>query len=56
MMKKGNRESHVPNTKKGMGDYYGTGIKQKVGTSRVNMLTYSSVTPQKLKNPPKSLA
>lgn len=49
-------ESHVANTKYGMGDNYGTGIKQKVGRMREDQLSYSDMTPKKLKTPPKSVA
>jgi hypothetical protein len=52
---KKNRFAHVQNTKYGMGDNYGTGIKQKLGRMRegVGMI---QLTPKKLKKPPKSLA
>lgn len=50
------KESHVIPTKYGMGDYYGTGIKQKVGRIREDYMGTTSVTPVKLKKPPKSLA
>lgn len=52
---KGNKQWHVPNTKIGTGDFYGTGVKNKVGRS-----IYNSMEPkmgnQKLGKPPKSLA
>ena len=50
------KEAHTAPTKYGMGDYYGTGIKQKVGIMKRD---YLSATPSKSKNfgkPPKSLA
>lgn len=50
------KENHVAQTKYGMGDYYGTGIKAKVGTVRSDSMNMSQVTPAKLKKPPKSLA
>lgn len=53
---KANKETHVMNTKYGMGDYYGVGIKQKIGRMREDQLSFSSVTPKKLSKPPKSLA
>ncbi len=49
-------EWHTAKTKYGMGDNYGTGIKQKVGRMRDDQLGYSSMTPKKLKTPPKSVA
>ena len=49
------QEAHVSNTKYGMGDYYGTGIKQKMGTIR-DGLGIVQTPPAKLRKPPKSLA
>lgn len=49
------RFSHTDNTKYGMGDYYGTGIKSKVGKAR-DVTGMSNISPKKMKNPPKSLA
>ena len=53
---KPNKEWHVPNTKLGMGDYYGTGIKQNVGRMREDSMSVFASTPKNLKKPPKSLA
>ena len=36
-MKKVSRFSHTPKTKKGLGDFYGTGIKAKLGRVREGM-------------------
>lgn len=48
------KNAHTPNTKYGMGDYYGSGIKQKVGRIRDSSV---DVIPTKgLKTPPKSVA
>lgn len=49
------KEWHSSNKKFGMGDYYGTGIKQKVGRIREGY-GQNPITPAKLKKPPKSLA
>lgn len=49
------KEAHTSNTKYGMGDYYGTGIKNKVGRMRDGAGQYP-VAAKKLKRPPKSLA
>jgi len=50
------RSKYIPGktatTKKGSGDYYGSGIRQKVGKMR----DIGPVTPSKLKIPPRSLA
>jgi hypothetical protein len=35
---KANKESHVINSKYNTGDFYGTGIKQKVGRMREDMM------------------
>ncbi len=50
-----NRLAHTANTPYGMGDYYGTGIKAKLGKMRDGM-GMQQVTPKKMKTPPKSLA
>ncbi len=49
-------QSHSANKKFGMGDNYGTGIKNPQGKMREDSLGMISVTPKKLKKPPKSLA
>ena len=54
-MKKKHIESHVSPSKFGMGDSYGSGIKQKMG----KMVAGSGINPlkpKKLLKPPKSLA
>lgn len=50
-----NKNAHTPNTKFGMGDYYGTGIKNKMGRS-IDIMGLSPTNPKKMKKPPKSLA
>jgi len=50
------KEWHTDNTPYGMGDNYGTGVKQKMGRMRDSSMGIMSATPKKLKNPPKSLA
>jgi len=57
-MKKGNTkpvEAHCANKKFGMGDYYGTGIKNPIGRMRDSSPGMNPVTPIKLKKPPRSL-
>ncbi len=46
---------HVSHTSLGMGDYYGTGVRQPLGKMRrgVGMI---EITPKKLKEPPTSVA
>jgi hypothetical protein len=50
------RESHTAPTKFGMGDFYGTGVKQKVGRLRGDTVGFREVEPSKMKKPPRSLA
>lgn len=50
------KNAHTPNTKNGMGDYYGTGIKAKLGRVREDTMGMIAMTPDNLKTPPKSLA
>lgn len=49
------KEAHVSPTKKGMGDYYGTGIRQKIGRMREGM-GMQEIPDKKIHTPPKSLA
>lgn len=53
--KKSSGDWHVSNTSMGMGDYYGTGIRAKIGRIREGM-GMQEITPKKMKTPPKSLA
>jgi len=51
------KQWHVANTKFGMGDYYGTGIKQSLGRMRDSYTPPVNATPKaKLKKPPRNLA
>ena len=52
---KKNRFAHTANTKYGMGDHYGTGIRAKLGKMREDSMGMVAVTPKKLKTPPKSV-
>lgn len=49
------RNAHTANTKHGMGDYYGSGIKNPMGKIR-SVFGFTSSSPASLKKPPKSLA
>ncbi len=49
------KNAHTSNAKIGMGDYYGTGVKNKVGRM-IDGTGMRPVTPSKIKKPPKSLA
>lgn len=51
-----NRFAHTANTKYGMGDNYGTGIKAKLGKMRDGSVGMIALSPKKMKTPPKSLA
>lgn len=59
-MKNGSKKtykfSHTPRSQKGLGDYYGTGIRAKIGKMREDSMGMHQITPAKLKKPPKSLA
>lgn len=48
--------SHTPKTQKGMGDYYGSGIRNKIGRMREDSVGMYPVSKKGLKTPPKSLA
>ena len=54
--KKSYKVSHTPSSKKGLGDYYGTGIVAKIGKMRDDSMGMHQITPSKMKTPPKSLA
>lgn len=49
------KNAHTPNTKHGMGDYYGSGLTAKIGKMR-DGVGFESLDKKKLKTPPKSLA
>lgn len=55
-IKKKGKEWHSSRSKFGMGDFYGTGLKAKVGRMRDNSMGINVVSPTKLKIPPKNLA
>ena len=48
--------AHTPKTQRGVGDYYGTAIKQKVGRMRDDFVVGSSKSSKSLGNPPRKLA
>lgn len=50
------KEWHTPQTKYGMGDNYGQGIKAKIGRMREDYMGMTAVPSKKLRTPPKSLA
>lgn len=52
---KPSKNAHTADTKYGMGDYYGTGVRQKIGRMREGM-GMQEITPKKMRTPPKSLA
>lgn len=47
--------AHTSNSKKGMGDYYGTGLRNPVGKIR-DVFGSGPISKGNLKKPPKSLA
>lgn len=50
------KNAHTANTKYGMGDYYGQGIKAKLGRMREDSMGMLKLSKKGLKTPPKSLA
>ena len=50
-----NKQAHTANTKYGMGDNYGTGIRAKLGKMREGM-GMQEISNRKMGTPPKSLA
>lgn len=50
------KNAHTPNVKFGMGDYYGSGIKNKIGKMREGSVGMAYITPKKLGKPPKKVA
>lgn len=51
-----NHEAHTAPTKFGMGDYYGQGVKAKIGRMRDSSPGINPVPREELKKPPRSLA
>ena len=51
-----NKTWHGSNSQIGSGDYYGTGVKQKVGRMREDFLSNTPMPSKKVGKPPKSLA
>ena len=49
------KNAHTPNTQKGMGDYYGSGITAKIGKMKEGA-GFQEISKGNLKKPPKSLA
>lgn len=51
-----NAAAHTPKSQKGLGDYYGTGIVAKLGKMRDDSMGMQALTPQQMKEKPRSLA
>ena len=49
------RFAHTANTKYGMGDNYGTGIKAKLGSIRDDTVGMKKLSKKQLKTPPRSV-
>jgi hypothetical protein len=49
-------EAHTAPVKTGMGDYYGTGAKNKMGRMRDSSVGYRPVSRKQMGTPPKSVA
>jgi hypothetical protein len=52
---KTNKQTHTSNAKIGMGDHYGSGVRNPVGTIR-DVMGITNVKAKNLGKPPKSLA
>lgn len=50
------KNAHTSNSKYGMGDNYGSGIRQKAGRVREDTMGATPVSKKKLKKAPRSLA
>ena len=51
------KEAHTDNTKYGMGDFYGTGVRAKIGTMRDSYSPgYTPVSKKSMGTPPKTFA
>lgn len=51
------KQAHVPNVKYGRGDFYGDGVRQKIGRVRDAYIpNVNPLSPKALKKPPKKLA
>lgn len=48
--------AHTPKTQMGMGDHYGTGVRNPVGKMREDSMGANSISKSKLKKAPRSLA
>lgn len=49
------RFSHTANTKYGMGDNYGSGVRQKSGRVRDDTVGTANLSKKKMKTPPRSV-
>jgi len=50
------KQAHTANTKRGMGDYYGTALNAKVGKVIDGGVNTTNLSKKQLKTPPKTLA
>jgi len=48
--------AHTPKSQRGSGDYYGTGVKQKVGRIREDFIIGNPPSNHSLGKPPRKLA
>lgn len=53
---KSNKTAHTSNSKIGMGDFYGSGIKNPIGRVRESMIDARPLSSKNLGKAPKSLA
>lgn len=55
MKPKKSKSAHTSSSKVGMGDFYGSGVRNKIGKMR-DGLGIKDISPKRLSKPPKSLA
>ena len=48
--------AHTPSSPKGMGDYYGSGIRNPIGRVRDDTVGMVNISKSGMKKPPKTLA
>lgn len=53
--KKASRMVKTPRSSKGLGDFYGTGVRAPLGRSITDSMIVAPVQPKKLKKPPRSV-
>lgn len=53
--KTNHKVAHTPQSQKGLGDFYGTGIVAKIGKIRDGSMGMQALTPKQMTKPPRSV-